>query len=310
MKRHLENIHSQSIHKYQCREVQDNGSYTIDFKQGQFNKCPVPQCTGGGKEKFGIYCHFCLIHPQADICIREDGKLPKCNKCGMRVKDLTKHIDSYTCKKGASRRTNEIKQDNQNAADDVKFYIHDKEIEKVRYFKYLGRVLSDDDSDSLCIENNLKKARGQWNKIAKILKREEASAKCMAKFYITVIQAVLLYGADTWTVSKHDYNKLQSFHKRVTRYLTNLHIQKVRNDEWIYPDHEELLKKCELYPIDIYLQRRRGTLREYLDTYKKNLLREAENCSRHQLNVHKILWWKQPYLTKNETGTLSNFWRL
>ena len=94
----------------------------------------------------------------------------------------------------------------------MKFYVKGKEIERVRHFRYLGRILTEDDNDTPCIDFNLKKARGQWNSIAKILKREGANAKCMARFYITVVQSVLLYGADSWTVSKRDHNKLQSFH--------------------------------------------------------------------------------------------------
>ena len=212
LKRHMKTQHSITTNKYVCREVQDTGSYCMDFCRGRFNKCPVPQCTGGGNDKFGFYCHFCLMHPHADIIINEDGELPKCQKCGMRVTDLAKHTDSFTCKRGAPRHSNEVKQDKQSEANDVKFYVDGNEIERVCYFKYLGRVLTEDDNDTMCIDYNLRKARGQWNSIAKILKREGASAKCMAKFYITVVQAVLLYGADTWTVSKKDRNKLQSFH--------------------------------------------------------------------------------------------------
>ena len=182
------------------------------------------------------------------------------------------------------------------------------EIERVRYFKYLGRVLTEDDNDSTCIDANLRKARNQWNSIAKILKREGANSRCMARFYLTVVQAVLLYGADTWSISNRDNNKLRSFHRRAIRYMTGSHIRTVGEDEWEYPDHDVLLKKCRLFSIDIYLQRRRGTLRKYLETYRKDLLEEAEKCGRHCLNVHKVMWWNQAYLQKQDMPSLSNFW--
>jgi hypothetical protein len=35
-------------------------------------------------------------------------------------------------------------------------------IETVKEFKYLGRILSDNDSDEPCVERNLKKAKGKW----------------------------------------------------------------------------------------------------------------------------------------------------
>ena len=122
--------------------------------------------------------------------------------------------------------------------------------------------MTEDDDDTKCIESNLKKARGQWNSIANILKQEGASAKCMAKFYITVVQAVLLYGADSWTISQKNEKKLVSFHHRAVRFLTNSHICKLDNGNWVHPTHDPLFWKCGIFPMNVYLERRRGTLWE------------------------------------------------
>ena len=97
----------------------------------------------------------------------------------------------------------------------------------------------------------------------------EANAKCMAKFYITVVQAVLLYGVDTWSVTQRDMGKLESFHRRAIRHMTGRHIQKVTDEDWRYPNHKELLKKCNLYPMGVYIERRRGTLRKSLENNRK-----------------------------------------
>jgi hypothetical protein len=50
--------------------------------------------------------------------------------------------------------------------------------------------------------------------VGKLLCREGAKPETMAKFYLAVVQAVLLYGADTWIVSKRAINRLRSFHHR------------------------------------------------------------------------------------------------
>ena len=55
-----------------------------------------------------------------------------------------------------------------------------------------------------------------------------------------------------------------------------------------YPDQQKLLKKCGLFPIDVYIQRRRGTLREYLEENRKQLLRTAEKVKPHNNNVKKF----------------------
>ena len=172
----------------------------------------------------------------------------------------------------------------------------------------MGRIINDDDNDSICIQQNLQRARGKWNRLAKILKREGADAIIMSRFYLTVVQAVLLYGADSWTVKKKDLLKLRSFHRRATRYMTGKHIRKKGEEEWDYPDHEILLKKCRLFPIDVYLERRRGTLREYLTTYRSNLLDQALKTKTDCRNTHRVLWWNQSWMTKRDVQNLNNLW--
>ena len=112
-------------------------------------------------------------------------------------------------------------------AEGIKFFVNGKELERVRRFEYLGRFFTEDDGDSICIQTQLKKARQRWYSIAKILKREGADAVCMARFYLTVVQAVLLYGADSWVVTDKDMLKLKSFHQRAIRHMTGAHIQKL-----------------------------------------------------------------------------------
>ena len=213
----------------------------------------------------------------------------------MRVPDVDKHLDSYTCRKGASRRCNEQKQDRQAKAEEVKFFIDGIELEKVREFKYLGRYLSYDNNDSYCIDYNIKKARQQWNCIARLLKREGASASIMAKFYITIVQAVLLFGADSWTVTRRNLNKLQSFHRRALRFMCGDHIRKEGDETWLYPDHEKLLQKCGLCSIEVYLERRRNTLWRFLEPNRRELLNKTRNCGRHCKDANKVLWWEQSY---------------
>ena len=181
-------------------------------------------------------------------------------------------------------------------------------LQQVRQFRYLGRIFTDNDDDSICIKENLKIARNRWNSIAKILKDEGSNAKTMAKFYITIVQAVLLYGADSWVISKRDMTRLNSFHKRVVRYLTGKHIRKHNDGNWEYPNHEVLLKECGLLPLEIYIERRRGTLRTYLQEYRADLLEEAEQITKHCKDVKKILWWNQPWKIKSDVTNFSKFW--
>ena len=133
-----------------------------------------------------------------------------------------------------------------------------------------------------------------------MLKREGANAKTMAKFYITIVMAVLLYGSESWTITNKNKLKLQSFHDRALRYMSGKHIKKVDEDKWEYPDHEELLEICKLHPIEKYIERRRGTLRRYFETYRKNLLDSVQKVTPPSKQSNKILWWNQPWINKLE----------
>ena len=67
----------------------------------------------------------------------------------------------------------------------------------MREFKYLGRILTDNDNDTKCIVSVLAKARRQWNCIGKMLKREGANAETIGRFYITIVMSILLYGSES-----------------------------------------------------------------------------------------------------------------
>ena len=263
---------------------------------------------GGGKDNFGIYRHFCSKHPESEVVIKSDGRIPKCDLCGMRAKDLGRHQQSSTCKKLRGRRESERKQDLQAKASKVTFQVNGKNIERVRSFRYLGRILTDNDDDEECVTDNLRRARQKWGVIAKILKREGANPVCMSRFYLTVVQAVLLYGADTWVIGKRDMGRLRSFHRRAIRHMTGQHIRKGGDDEWEYPDHGELMRKCKLFEMETYIERRRGTLRKYLEEHRETLLGEAKQTGRHSRDVHKILWWNQKWISRPEMTQMRNLW--
>ena len=144
--------------------------------------------------------------------------------------------------------------------------------------------------------------------MAKILKREGASAICMGKFYLAIVQSVLLYGAESWTLTRKNLNLLRSFHRRACRYMTNSHIRKVDGNRWEYPNHGELEFQCGLFDMETYIKRRRGTLRKYLEEHRGDLLREAEVEARHSGDVHKILWWEQDWIEKDEMMEIKKFW--
>ena len=137
--------------------------------------------------------------------------------------------------------THEEKQEKQAKIDETKFYVENKQIKRVCKFTYLGRVLSKDDDDTKCIKQQITKAKSRWWRIARILKNKGASSKIMAKFYIATIQAILLYRAKSWVLSRENLRKLNSFHLRAVRHMTGKHIRKRNDNSWEYLRYKDLL---------------------------------------------------------------------
>ena len=105
-----------------------------------------------------MYRHFAYIHPEVEVVIH-DKTLERCKLCEMFTPDADRYGRSQTCKKLQGRRANIEAASIQSAADDVTFTIKGEEIERVEEFRYLGRILDENDNDRKCILAQLKKAR-------------------------------------------------------------------------------------------------------------------------------------------------------
>ena len=63
------------------------------------------------------------------------------------------------------------------------FYIEGDVLERVATFRYLGRILSQDDDDIRAVRNQIKKARGIWARVSQVLQAENIPPRISAMFY-------------------------------------------------------------------------------------------------------------------------------
>ena len=165
-----------------------------------------------------MYRHFCNMHPNATINIIQDGPLQRCPKCLGFARNLTSHQLTQRCKLGEARRIAE-KQTYNMEKDNFTMEINGKPIETVKEFLYLGRWIFDSDDDTETINRQIKKTTYRWIRLSKILKRRDANPKIMGSFYQAIIQAVLLYGSESWVISENNLRKLRSFHNKCARHI-------------------------------------------------------------------------------------------
>ena len=255
--------------------------------------CPVPTCPYHTNKRPEMRRHFRARHAEDTIIINEEGLLPQCKKCGIFQKDIgIRHQASMDCKKASKTREAHNDKKKQALAKQVTFLVGDTPIENVNHFKYLGRILEENDDDWLALQGNIYKARQKWGRIGKILSKEKAKPRIMAIFYKAVVQSVLLYGSESWVLTKKMLQTLRSFHHRCARYITNRHIkQDMETGEWSYPNTKATLEEAGLWTIEEYIERRRNTVMNYVK--ERAIYRKCKNSRPAALSSRKVTWWEQ-----------------
>ena len=116
-----------------------------------------------------------------------------------------KHRATQVCARQAATRRNYFQTKRQQEARAVEFTVAGEAIERVPEFRYLGRILTNNDDDNQAAARQLARAQQKWGRFSRVLTAESTSAKTRGYFYKAIVQAVLLYGSETckgFTVSK------------------------------------------------------------------------------------------------------------
>jgi hypothetical protein len=290
-----ENTATVTINQTQSSNETEPTQYCIEITTGRKQQCPVPNCPMQAETSNRMRCHFRNKHVEDDIIINGE-QLPRCPKCGIIQKTaLTSgHQRTKECQKWAKIYSNRKQYtEQQQTATEATFESRGTTFEKVKQFKYLGRIVTAKDDDSEALQANLVKARKQWGRIAKFLTREGARPKTMATFYKVIVQTVLLYGAESWVVSEAMLRDLKSFHHRCARYITKCHIRQDSDGTWICPPSAEVLEEVDLLPVQEYLKNRRDTIHKYISTTK--LWQKCKDSKVLASNPNQKVWWEQEF---------------
>jgi Reverse transcriptase (RNA-dependent DNA polymerase)/Endonuclease/Exonuclease/phosphatase family len=276
LRRHMESVHQEFSMPQQAiaKRLFDETSgtmYQISVPKGRRDKvlCPVPECPGTATNGYDMRKHFMKRHPKDSIVIEEEGPLPRCELCGMFVKEegVATHGNTKLCQDAQRTLARRKQVERVYHARQLDFMVGEDTLEKVDSFLYLGRWVQADDSDLLAVYSNIRKARGKWQSLARVLVRERASPKVTAIFYKAVVLAVLLYGCETWTISDQIYKILNAFHVTTSRQIARLQIRfDAKREIWIYPSLTKVFRRTGLSPMYDYLLNRRQYILPFAET--------------------------------------------
>jgi hypothetical protein len=106
-----------------------------------------------------------------------------------------------------------------------------------------------------------------WGRLQRLLTKDCADTKSMSSIYKAAVQAVLLYGSETWVLTGAMEKTLQSFHRKCARYITGKHIRPDLNAPegkiWICSPSKGILEEACLLPVQEYIKQRQSTIQTF-----------------------------------------------
>ena len=89
--------------------------------------------------------------------------------------------------------------------------LNGKEIEQVRNFVYLGQMITENGKNEQEVIRRIAIGRNTFERLKKCLSRKELALSTRIRILRCYVWSTLLYGAETWTLTKKMMTRLTSF---------------------------------------------------------------------------------------------------
>jgi hypothetical protein len=111
-------------------------------------------------------------------------------------------------------------------------------------------------------------------------------------FYKAVVQSVLLYGSESWNLTKTALTQLEGFHIRAAYRMAKVHKpRKGPNHVWVYPASSDMLSECGMHTITHHISVRRKTILQYV--VDRPIYEEYKVGERRRGSAPRQWWWEQ-----------------
>jgi len=125
-----------------------------------------------------------------------------------------------------------------------------------------------------------------------VLRGENAEPRVAAKFYKAVVQSVLLYGSETWNLTKTVLARLEGFHIRAAYQMARKHKPcKGLFGNWIYPSTKDVLEECGLHSVKDYINTCHSTIMMYV--VNQPIFQECQEGDWRRGSMPCRWWWEQ-----------------
>ena len=166
------------------------------------------------------------------------------------MQDKTSELDSNSKKIGLKIHAGKTKLIRARNTTSKPVEIHGKEIEEVEVFTYLGSKVTADGDSEVEVQARLSKARYAFASLRTVWKAKQLSMQTKIRLFKSNVLSVLLYGAESWKVTKTISHSIEVFQNRCLRRIFKIYWPSVISNE-------DLLKKANLPPLTTEIKRRR-----------------------------------------------------
>ena len=109
-----------------------------------------------------------------------------------------------------------------------------EEVDDSEEFTYLGAIVDKEGGGSKDIVHRLQKARVAFQRLRRVRAARGIGRRTKIRLFQPLVWPVLLYGCETWQITKHDERKLNSFQCQCLRRLLRTRWQqRMTIREWL-----------------------------------------------------------------------------
>jgi hypothetical protein len=96
-------------------------------------------------------------------------------------------------------------------------------------FKYLGTYLAQNLSDDTDVDDRITAASKNFNALGKeLFRNRKISLHIQCRLFVATTINILLWGCDTWALTRTQLNKIEVFHRRCIRQMIGISMHHVK----------------------------------------------------------------------------------
>jgi hypothetical protein len=129
-----------------------------------------------------------------------------------------------------------------------------KRVHFVHKFKYLGSVITPHLNEDAEVEARIMKAKSLMSAARSFFDNKDVDKRIKYQIYVVGPLNVLLWGCETWNLTRRNLNRLSSFHHGAIRRILTISWQQVREKHIKNKEVRKLL--CNIPKIDAFITKR------------------------------------------------------